>query len=65
MEKWAQSMLRLQFAQRGSQLETLDVLFTSFTWLSCVMMDRVFSLLSAAFFGLLFGVEALCFRSAN
>ena len=26
MEKCAQSMLQLQFAQRGSQLETLDVL---------------------------------------
>ena len=41
------------------------LLSTSFSWLSCVMKDRVFSLLSVAFFGLLLGVEALRFWSAN
>ena len=57
-------MLWLQFAQRGSQLETLDY-FYEFQLVESCDEGQGFSLLSAAFFGLLFGVEALRFRSAN
>ena len=49
----------LQSCSAWFALGHLEFLFASFTWLSCVVTDVFFSPLSAAFFGLLFGVEAL------
>ena len=56
MEKCAQSMLLVQFCFARFALGNTGRTFTSFTWLSCVMMDRFFAA-QCGIFGL--GVEAL------
>ena len=65
MEKNVQPILQFSVFVRELALGKLDTTSTSFTWLRRVMMDSIFSPLSAAFFGLLFGVEALRYRVAN
>ena len=50
------------FALRGSHLETLDFLLRV-SWVELHDDGRVFSPLSAAFFGLLSGVEALVYAN--
>ena len=53
-----------RFALRSSHLENWKY-YSSFTWLTRVTKGQQFLPLSAAFFGLLFGVEAWRFRVAN